>query len=107
VECLAGDERDGRKNTELPSLPQDTVRRALEREKSYEPGDGRLSSVWQSESLERRQKVYKRRSDAALPLQRLRQSFFTLVTVLFVFFPFFFLANGLVEFLKRIFYDTR
>jgi len=106
VEYWAGEERDGWKNTELPSLRKDTVRRDLEREKSSEPEDGQLSSVWQSERLERRQKEHKRRSRAALPVQRLLPSFFGFVAVVFVFFPpFFFFTDGLVE-VSRGFFMT-
>jgi hypothetical protein len=45
---LAGDELGESKNSQLPSLRQDFVRRCLEREEFHEPERSQMPSVWQS-----------------------------------------------------------
>jgi hypothetical protein len=89
-ESLAGDERYESKSSQLPLLWQVLARRSLEWEKPNELGECCLSSMWWAKSLERRKTIYKFRSVATLSVQRLCPSFFTLVAILFVFFPFFF-----------------
>ena len=76
---LAGYEIDESKNSQLPSLRQNLVKRPVERKKFGKPEDGQVSSVWQLKKLESCKTLYSYRDNSALLLQRLRFTFFRAV----------------------------
>jgi hypothetical protein len=102
---LAGDKTHESKSSQLPLLWQDLVRRSLELEKPIEPRKCRLPSLWRSESLERCKTVYSVWSDAALLVQKMLLSFFTLVAVLRAFFLFS-LLDYILYYSRRLFLDV-
>jgi hypothetical protein len=85
---LAEDEKIESKTSSLSSLRKDFVRGPLE--KSGGSTEGKLSSMWQSESLESCEKKNSHRSKAALLLSELRDSIYCkVVAVFFAIFLFF------------------
>jgi hypothetical protein len=76
---LAGDELNEPKNSQLPALREDFVRRPLEREAFFEKGDNQVSSMWLPESVERWETVHSFWRAAALQMSELRLSILKVV----------------------------
>jgi len=96
---LAGDEKNERKNREMPLLWQDADRRTrgFGREEFCEPGKGRPSSLWWSESLVRWKVVYDfGPSVSTLFVQELLVLFLRFIVVSCAFFPFFSMGYAIV-----------
>jgi hypothetical protein len=78
-QSLAGDELDEPKDSQLPTLREDSVRRPLEREALFETGDNQVSSMWLPESVERWDAIHAFRRAAALQVSELRLSILKVV----------------------------
>ena len=78
---LAGDEKLESKNSQLSSLRKNFVRGSLE--KPIGTAEGKLSPVWQSESLESGEKKNSLWIEAALPLSELWSSVYCKVVAVF------------------------
>jgi len=88
VKSLAGDELDEPKDSQLPTLREDSVRRPLERAALFETGDNQVSSMWLSENLERWEKIHAFGRVAALQVSKLCLSIFKVVTNRLPLFPY-------------------
>jgi hypothetical protein len=79
---LAGIKKDESQDSQLSLLRKDFIRRPLERKEDHKPENCQMSSVWQSEGLERRDEADASRQGAALLVPRLLLSVFRAVAVL-------------------------
>ncbi len=79
---LAGDEKYDSQDSQLSSLRKDFAQKPLERKEYHKPENCQMSSVWQSEGVERRDATDASRQGAALLVPRLLLSVFRAVAVL-------------------------
>ena len=77
---LAEDEIDESKNSQLPTLRQDSFRGSLERDGFCCPKNCQVSSMRKSEAVERWEKESSFKRAATVQLSRLRSSFFAMVS---------------------------
>jgi hypothetical protein len=76
---LAGDEYVKQKNSELPSLRQNLIKKSLGREAFGKSSSHQMPSLWKPENLERQQTVHPSGHDPALFVPSLRLAILTTI----------------------------